>query len=637
MEIFSLDIETKAKNDSMKAHAALEPYRLRHGTAMISSIACCRPDNSVIQFSNCGTSEWHHRLKSLLSDLKRQRVYCHNTLFDTAWLIADLQPDRIGQIPQIMKDIKWSDTMLLTKWLTNGQLAEEVRLSYSLANLVGKFLPGHPMTEDFLKMKAMGFNAGDNEQYWLERGNADVILTRALAEYLQERLPVEQRVGVMTEFANILPVANSWIMGFHVNIHKLNACSDLYEAKKAKLAEKLGVAPTVISSPKQLAKLLFTDWGLTPIDKTPTGAPSTAAATLLWIKYALMKSGDTEMAERMGHIIDYKETTTLMSKYVKTTYEALEHTGDGYIYAAPRIFATYTGRMTYSNSTTSRDFEEEKKIKLKNGIAFHQMPRNAKEVREFLEPPPGMKLYEADAAGQESRLMALRSRDPMMLKVFKDKLDFHSMTGSSIIGVEYDEFRAKYKEQADEGGYYVEQRQLGKLANLSCNYRIGGKSLSEKSYVKYDTYMSVETGMFVVKAFNRVYEGVPQYWEDVVWESKQNGYTEAFGGRRFKLHKWSVDRWMTESSAINVPIQGAGASMKEIAIAETFAKVPDALFCLDLHDASFFYIPEDRAEEVASQLTEVLNTIDYTPYWNFTPEIELPYDSKFGSNFKEVK
>jgi DNA polymerase I-like protein with 3'-5' exonuclease and polymerase domains len=65
--------------------------------------------------------------------------------------------------------------------------------------------------------------------------------------------------------------------------------------------------------------------------------------------------------------------------------------------------------------------------------------------------------------------------------------------------------------------------------------------------------------------------------------------------------------------------------------------VPDALFCLDLHDASFFYIPEDRAEEVASQLTEVLNTIDYTPYWNFTPEIELPYDSKFGSNFKEVK
>ncbi len=76
------------------------------------------------------------------------------------------------------------------------------------------------------------------------------------------------------------------------------------------------------------------------------------------------------------------------------------------------------------------------------------MPRKAKEIREFLEPPPGMGLYEADASGQESRLMALRSKDEVMMKVFRDNLNFHSMTGASIIGEEYEDFMRKYKDNA---------------------------------------------------------------------------------------------------------------------------------------------------------------------------------------------
>mgnify|MGYP003436738043 CR=1 FL=1 len=123
----------------------------------------------------------------------------------------------------------------------------------------------------------------------------------------------------------------------------------------------------------------------------------------------------------------------------------------------------------------------------------------------------------------------------------------------------------------------------------------------------------------------------------MVWDSKQCGYTEAIGGRRFKLTDWKTHRWGTESSAINLPIQGAGASMKEIAILETYKKVDDAKFCLDLHDASFFYVPADKLESKAKELDVVLNSIDYNPYWGFTPAIPLPYESKFGDNFSKVK
>lgn len=141
----------------------------------------------------------------------------------------------------------------------------------------------------------------------------------------------------------------------------------------------------------------------------------------------------------------------------------------------------------------------------------------------------------------------------------------------------------------------------------------------------------------MVRTFGRTYKGVPQYWEDVIWESKQKGYTETFSGRRYKLTDWHTHRWITESSAINVPIQGAGADMKEIAIKEIYDKVQEATFVLDLHDANFIYVPEAQASELHERLDAVLNGIDYSQYWGFVLPIPLPYESKRGRTFAEVK
>ena len=335
-------------------------------------------------------------------------------------------------------------------------------------------------------------------------------------------------------------------------------------------------------------------------------------------------------------ILEAKESATIYSKYVKTTYEALAHTGDGFIYSSPRIFGTYTGRMTYSNSTTSKDFETDKKTKFKTSIAMHQIPRKAKRVRQMLQPPEGFKVGEFDAAGQESRLMAIRSNDPVMINIFQRDLNFHSMTGASIIGMEYDVFEERRKAEDGEG-HYTEARQRGKLTNLACNFRIGGKALSEQAFEKYEVMLDISTGNHLVKTFAKTYRGVPQYWDSVIFESKTQGYTEAFGGRRFKLSDWQTHRWGTESSAIMVPIQGSGASMKEVAITELKRNVPEFNFALDLHDASFGYMQEDKAEEIFKKAEECLNSIDYSKYWGFKPPIPLPYDGMWGDNFADVK
>lgn len=635
MKHFTLDIETRSLDKSMTAHAGLEPWRLRQGKAEITSIDVCRPDGSLIQIVH-NSDNWIDQVKSVLSDLKNEIVYCHNTQFDVAWLIAQLQPDKCGDIPSEILNIKWRDSQLLTKWLVNGQLADSTRFGYSLANLVKTFLPNHPRTQEFLEMKSKGVIPGEDATYWLERGTLDVIMTQELVDYLSPRLPKEQITGIKTEFDCIVPVANSWIMGIRIDKGILDTLEPELSQERLRYAQELGISEAVFTSPKQLSNLLYNVWGLPILEKTATGAPSTSADTLLWLEYHLRNSHKHELADRVKSILKAKNASTLLSKYVKTTYQALDHTGDGFIYGRPRIFGTYTGRMTYSNTTSSKDFEEDKTTKFKTGIALHQIPRKAKKVRQMLMPPEGHAIYEADASGQESRLMALRSGDPIMLKIFGEGLNFHSQTGAAIIGMEYDNFEAARAIEEGEG-YYTEQRQLGKLTNLSCNYRIGGKSLSEKAFTKYDTYLEISTGNHLVNTFNRTYKGVPEYWEDVIWDSKQKGYVEVFGGRRYKLTEWNTHRWATESSAINVPIQGAGASMKEIAIKETFDQVPEARYALDMHDGNFFYVREDLINEVRIKLDDVLKNIDYSKYWGFTPSIPLEYESMVGTNWAGVK
>jgi len=628
-----LDLETDPLYEEMREYAALEPWRLRNDQARIMSADLIRGDDSIDQIVNEGGAkdeDFRAKLQSMLESLEGEIVWAHNAIFDVAWCIAMLQPERGGPIPDCIRKIDWRDTSLLMKWLINGQKAEKAKVSMSLANLVKTFMPEHPKAQEFIDFKSQGFDqVGKNQEYWLERGTLDVIMTKALACKYTPQVPESMRRGMLTEFKCIVPLANAWLNGIRIDQDQLAECEKYYGNRKKDIAKELGVSEKLFSSPKQLVQYLFTDLELKPVSQTPSSNPGTSKGDLLWIQRDLLaKEGPNgERYQKVSKILEAKESTTLYSKYVKTCKEALAHNGDGYIYGSPRLFGTYTGRMTYSNATMR---------KFKTGIALHQIPRKATMIRAMLVPHEGFKIYEADASGQESRLMAIRSGDATMLKVFKEGLNFHSMTGSKIVTMDYNEFMELYKAEDDDGPY-TEKRQMGKLTNLSCNYRISGRALAKQSFEKYGEFLDDATGNFLVKTFKESYPGVPLFWKQAVQDSRLNGYTEAFGGRRFKLCNWHTDAWMTESSAISFQIQGSGASMKEIAIAELYEKVPEFHFSLDLHDATFGYIPEANAEEIKAKVDEVLDNIDYSKHWGFEPPIDLPYESKMGESFKDVK
>jgi len=610
----TLDLETAGQ--TFGDHFALEPWRARHGTARITSISVYNDSNE------CYHNEAPTRdvLVDQLERLAGQEVYAHNSIFDIAWLIASIQPDKYGKIPDCIKNIRWRDSMLLAKWVVNSQKADLAHYSFSLANLVGDALRDDPDVQKFLKFKSLGHVTADSE-YWSERGKLDVLWTHKLVRKIESRLADSQRMGYAIEARCLVPVANSWITGLRIDKARLLRLDDELNADNARIAKASGLNPSMASSPKQLAQKVFVEMGLRPIKKTPTGAPSTDEESLKTLSYQLKQSNDPRQ-HVLDHIMALKYNATVRSKYVKATLQALERTGDGYVYPIPKVFGTGSGRFTYSNQTVPG---------VKVSLAAHQMPRTEKRVREAVVAPDGMMISEWDAAGQESRIMAIQSQDPVMIDIFQSGKNFHSMTGCGIVGMAYAPFQALVDKEDPQT---IEYRQLGKLANLSCNFRIGGPALANQAFNKYDMVMAISTGFTLVNTFKNTYRGVPEYWDRAIGKAKHDGYATTFADRRYHIGDWSKV-WPAEQTAISHPIQGSGADHKLIAIATAYNDVPEAQFLLDLHDGLFFIVP-DEATHI--RLGAALNQIKYNSFWPMMNiNIPLPFDGKFGRTFKDVK
>lgn len=604
-----LDLETAPNQGDLSNGFALEPWRARHKTARITSMAVSFPDGSGYQILEPSKAQ----LVDALRKLKGFEIWGQNTAFDIAWLIASIEDDKTKTVPQCIMDIRWRDTQLLAKWITNGRPAEDMHFSYSLANMVGTWLKDMPGAQEFVAMKK-GATLDPNSEYWDIRGQLDALWTLRLANFLWPKLPEPCHRGFIIEQHALPMVANSWLVGMRVIKPRFNEVADEIEQAINNGSKELGLPIEVMTSPTQLGRLLYEKWGLPVISKTKTGNPSTDADTLKMLEYQYNDP-------RLKLLMETRRNLTLRSKYIYTTAEALQRTGDGYLYAVPRMFGTTTGRLTYSNETLRG---------VKVSIAAQQMPRKAKNVRSFLTAPEGMYVFETDAASQESRIMGIWSGDPEIIRIFNEGMNFHSYMAARIYGRSYEEFQLAYER---EDPATIEQRQFGKLTNLSCNFRIGGKKLAHKAFIDYDTYMAESDGRMLTKTFTNSYVRVPDYWKAIIAFAKEHGYTYTLAQRRYKVGNYlqGSDAWKVEGTVISHPIQGTGADMFYAAVSQ----VREAILMTTLHDGLFWAV---REEAEAKDIVDRLNATPYDELWGVKLPIPLLYEeSKLGLNFSDVK
>lgn len=532
---------------------------------------------------------------------------CHNALFDVGWLYASGVD---------VASTQWLDTMLMCKWVENGQRAK--MFEYSLVECCKRHLQEWRLLPEFVALKASPA-VQSNDAYWQTRCRLDVIATALLADKLLRRLTPTQRKSMAIEAGNIVPNAKAWVDGLPTDPrYYKEPIPDILE-EMGRIEGRIGVPNTVLSSPTQLTNLLYNTWGLKCERRTPKDKPSSDKAALTYL---------AEKDDRCLDILEWRSLNTLL-KLCRSPAKANGYLGSSVLHPSPNIFGTYTGRYTYSS-----------KILKKYPVAFavHQIPRGPK-VRRCVVAPDGEVLVEFDASGQEARLIAEIGDVHEMLDVFRAGKKIHGVTGAALGGFEYDDFMCKYKagDEAVCGAHGLYN--AGKYTNLSNQYRVGAAKSRVIARIQYNIKVDVETVRQWQAIYHQTYPGIRRYWRKAEHRARMNGYAETLAGRRYQIHRWGdADKWKSASSAINFPIQGSGADMKNLAISMIAKKFPELRFAFDLHDGLYYWCKvDDKMQAMLREANHCLDNLNYLGAWGWQPRIPLPWECKVGANWGEMK
>jgi DNA polymerase-1 len=546
-----------------------------------------------------------------------------NTVFDISWLLA------YGLGDLVMR-VKWLDGMLLWRHYfiePEYDATAGKKKSYGLKTAVTEYLPHHAGYEE-----DVDFHSTDpDELRKLHQYNVrDTLFTLILTEHFYKLLEPEQLRAALIEAESLPLVAQANLRGMVVDTlaaRELAAGLQATAASKLKLLAPYGVTEKVIRSPLQLSRLLFDEWGLDPIktkvsEKTGKESRSTDKETLHELSF---------IDERAKELRAYREALNNRTKFAEAPLASVDYNQDGRTHPQAIIFGTYSGRLTYASK------QGRGKAERQTGFALHQEKRGA-EFRGIVIAPPGYTLLEFDASGQEYRWMAIASGDPVMLDLCQPGEDPHGYMGARITGVDY---RELVELVSKEDKVAKSQRQLGKVANLSLQYRTSANKLRSVARVQYGLPMTFTQAERIHDTYVRSYKRVPKYWESQIKETRERGYVETYAGRRVQvIGNWNGKRaWSMGSTSINYRIQGTGADQKYLAlqVLKPYLTEIGAYFAWDLHDGIYLYVPNDHVHAAARRIKQLLDHLPYRDAWGFTPPIPLPWDCKWGKSWGALK
>ena len=632
MRLQSFDVETRGSGEGY----GLQPFRALTNDAWLTM--CAMAGDSGTDGMMFTISDPVARRETTVNYLRdwlktcaanKTTVVGWNTTFDVAWLIA------LGLREEVFA-VNWLDGMLLWKHLTNSPEWSPVAIrSYSLKEAVRKFIPDEAGYEEDIH-----FETDDPEELLklFEYNKKDALFTLRLTKFFLSKMNNSMRRNAMIEAASIPMVAESMVEGVCINVEAAKALEEKLtnEASvafvKLKLSCEEDVSPDILASPIKLAKLLYESWKLPVPKKTGTGAPSTDRDALTQL---------AAIDERASLLNAYREARNNCTKFATGAINAVEYNGDGRARPAARIFGTYTGRMTYSASILKG------KAKKPTGIPLHQWKR-APEFRALIEPPEGYTLLEFDFAGQEFRWMAVVSGDETMLKMCAEGEDAHAYMGAKVQGMTYKEIRQRLEDKDPKA---KDARQLGKVANLSLQYRTSAKTLVRVARVGYNLKLTDQEAMAIHATYKTTYPYVTEYWKIKATAMADRGWTDTVAGRR--IHVGTVDKWRrytkdgeledntwsSESTGINFPIQGSGADQKYLALAVLKSYLPrvQGRFYFELHDGIFIVVPDEHADKALHDVRRLLSNLPYKKAWGVDLPIAFPVDAKVGKSWGDLK
>ena len=228
-----------------------------------------------------------------------------------------------------------------------------------------------------------------------------------------------------------------------------------------------------------------------------------------------------------------------------------------------------------------------------------------------------MKLVVADYSQIELRILAHMSGDENLIRVFREGRDIHTQTAAWMFGLE-------------PAAVGIEQRRAAKTINFGVLYGMSAHRLSGELSIPY-----AEAGSFIERYFAS-YPKVRAWIDQTLEDARQNGYVKSMFGRcRFVADlnsKMRTVREAAERMAFNMPVQGTAADLMKLAMVKVQPELErlGGHLVLQVHDELLVEVAEDKAQQVAQVLREVMQNA-----WKF--DVPLEVGTGIGDNWLEAK
>ena len=322
-----------------------------------------------------------------------------------------------------------------------------------------------------------------------------------------------------------------------------------------------------ISSPKQLADVLFKKMSLSPIRKTKTGY-STDMEVLNKLK---------DQHPIIPLILEHRELFKLKTTYVEAL-PPLINKETGKIHTHFRQALTSTGRLSSINPNLQNI-----PIKTERG----------RKIRKAFVAPKGKKIISADYSQIELRILAHITEDPALCSSFKKDLDIHTATASEIYSTPIEEVKDDF-------------RRAAKAINFGLIYGQGPYTLSESLGI------SVSEAGEIIKNYFKKFKKVKEYMDSIVQSAQKQGYVETLFGRRRVIRELSDSRFQTkkwgERAAINTPIQGTASDLMKMVMVDLRNSLYSPIL-LQIHDELLFECDNDFLEEETQKIKSIMESV----------------------------
>ena len=326
-----------------------------------------------------------------------------------------------------------------------------------------------------------------------------------------------------------------------------------------------------ISSPKQLAVVLFEELGLPAKKKTKSGY-STNADVLEELRTA---------HPIVENVLKYRQYTKLNSTYVDGLLKTIA--SDGRIHTCFKQTETRTGRI----SSTEPNMQN---IPVRTELGSR--------MRKFFIADDNKVLLDADYSQIELRVMAHLCGDENMISAFTNNEDIHTSTAAQVFDMP--------KEMVTP-----EMRSAAKAVNFGIIYGIGAFSLSK------DINVSVYKAKKYIEDYLSKYPKVKQFMDNTVKSAEETGFVSTMFGRKRRIPELSSSNKVLQAAgrriAMNTPVQGTAADLIKIAMINVYNRLKkenlDAHLILQVHDELIVESSDADCEKAKRILQEEMQNV----------------------------